>query len=148
MHALLNLSVKLICFYTVCAADDDYSDTYNASYALINSGEAFLFVLTEFMHQAFISSHRISFLRFCRQRQTTSACRPAPPWRIHQHGRTPTDLCPRAPRTTEHSSELGSHHQPLCLHRLHLCRPSSSCGPETVTARGACRTCRLKLFAR
>lgn len=145
----MHRSTKLLPHYPcLCSpTDDDYSDTYNATFALINSGEAFSSfnrVCASGIH--FFSTH--FWPPFCCHHQTICACRPTPPWPIHQHGLTPTDRCPRAPQTTEDSLGLGSHHHPLCLHRLHLCRPSSNCGPETATVRRMYQTCKLKLLTK
>lgn len=128
----------MFCFFS--SADDDYSDTYNATYAVINNGERpascvthkFLFHTVSRLHAAHLSPPSPAFLclfthpALSRPQQTTTACHPPPPWPTRLPGRIRIGRCPRAPQTTEGIWGLGSLPHPLCPHLLHPCLPSCS----------------------
>lgn len=117
---------------SLSSLDDDYSDTYNATYAVINSGE------TRFTHTHTQDSSSCPppglvapKLLFPVPEQMTTACRPTPPWPTPRRGRTLTGRSPKAPPTTAVGS--GSRRHPQCLLLLRPCRPSCSWGPETAS---------------
>lgn len=143
------ISIRL---FTFSAPDDDYSGTYNATYAFINNGETCSPRNKKLFHTLIVSSRPACLLLsallpslplpplsppFCPQPMTT-----APPWPTHLLGHTHIDLCPKAPQTTEGSGFLGSPHLPQYPHHLRQCPPSCSLGPETATGTKIQQTCK------
>lgn len=136
----LNLTVFLcvlpapLIYFFFSSLDDDYSDTYNATYAVISNGETRLAPTNS--HRPLPPVFRLyatsQLLRPISQ-QTTTACRPTPPWPTPHPGRTRIGLSPKARPTTAAAAVFGSLRLPQCLLLLRPCLPSCSWGPETAS---------------
>lgn len=143
----------LISLYPFCL-DDDYSDTYNATYAVINNGER-CFTYNESdssMCNLFpthlslpVRSASSPLPRICPlscPQQMTIVCHPAPPWPIPLPAHTRTGHSPKAPQTTGGILGPGSLHHLLYPLHPHPCHRFSSWGPERVTERKTCLICK------